>query len=666
MTFNPIRDAPKHSILPPLLCVCAPAIINPPIKESFLLLFSILHFLFNRSGRNASSLQLPNIISSSSNNDSTGAAEEVELSLANLQISDDEKKTLKTLAPPSDKTIELKASNEITAETIAETIEETIEESTKETAEKTAEETTEDTAEKTADTPNDEEVAEITAEDTVTDEDLLFSLDLLKPFDIDDALILPIDREVALSLAYLQISDNEKTSKALAPPSDKTLELKASSSKENETTAETAEETAEETADTPRDEEATEGTAEDTITDEDLLLSLDLLKPFDIDDALILPIDREVALSLAYLQISDNEKTSKALAPPSDKTLELKASSSKENETTAETAEETAEETADTPRDEEATEGTAEDTITDEDLLLSLDLLKPFDIDDALILPIDQHDEDFLEVLRNSLEEDEYGHPGDVDYSDADFFLSGDLEDIEIEEIEQGHFDELDYDTIFEAGLSDSDLLASLEQDLANLTLEQMSDLPPDIDGSEEEALPWYMYCQPCILEQEVHLPGQQQLNDASFQSGLHAIKENEPLKDGELPLPEPRDPELDDLPFSLQSIDQLPDAPSTLDQSFQSYVVSRRPDAVKAALSYTQSFGTGIYQPLVEGECPNEMQCLGHKETIYGLQFSPCGNYMATASQDATIRVWDSAKHRLLQTLTGHSTESECLRVAW
>ena len=490
------------------------------------------------------------------------------MSLANLQISDDEKKTLKTLAPPSDKTIELKASNEITAETIAETIEETIEESTKETAEKTAEETTEDTAEKTADTPNDEEVAEITAEDTVTDEDLLFSLDLLKPFDIDDALILPIDREVALSLAYLQISDNEKTSKALAPPSDKTLELKASSSKENETTAETAEETAEETADTPRDEEATEGTAEDTITDEDLLLSLDLLKPFDIDD--------------------------------------------------------------------------------------------------ALILPIDQHDEDFLEVLRNSLEEDEYGHPGDVDYSDADFFLSGDLEDIEIEEIEQGHFDELDYDTIFEAGLSDSDLLASLEQDLANLTLEQMSDLPPDIDGSEEEALPWYMYCQPCILEQEVHLPGQQQLNDASFQSGLHAIKENEPLKDGELPLPEPRDPELDDLPFSLQSIDQLPDAPSTLDQSFQSYVVSRRPDAVKAALSYTQSFGTGIYQPLVEGECPNEMQCLGHKETIYGLQFSPCGNYMATASQDATIRVWDSAKHRLLQTLTGHSTESECLRVAW
>jgi hypothetical protein len=92
------------------------------------------------------------------------------------------------------------------------------------------------------------------------------------------------------------------------------------------------------------------------------------------------------------------------------------------------------------------------------------------------------------------------------------------------------------------------------------------------------------MYCQPCRLEDEVHRPGfPYNLNDGSFnasQQGLHAIEEDQPLQDGELP-GSPIQPPIQvgpPYPFSFHNIHQLPDASSTLDQSFQSYVVSRRP----------------------------------------------------------------------------------------
>jgi WD40 repeat protein len=63
-----------------------------------------------------------------------------------------------------------------------------------------------------------------------------------------------------------------------------------------------------------------------------------------------------------------------------------------------------------------------------------------------------------------------------------------------------------------------------------------------------------------------------------------------------------------------------------------------------------------------------NERICMGgHKEVIFGLSFSTDGNYMATASQDSTIRIWDVASHRLKATLSeGYNKKFECLRVAW
>jgi hypothetical protein len=326
-----------------------------------------------------------------------------------------------------------------------------------------------------------------------------------------------------------------------------------------------------------------------------------------------------------------------------------------------------------------ADNGTDTSTAGDDSLLLSPDELTPINID-AFCLPIDdQQAEDnffsahaFHDSFADQVQVEEFYHPNDVSQSDIDFLLSGTLEDIKVDEIEDGSLDDLDYDNIFGDSESDSDLLASLEHDLVKLTLGQMPDSPPIhvVKNDETDELPWYMYCQLCQLENEVHRPEFPGIpTDDLFLAlqGLHSIDEDEPLQDGELPFRPPRHPSgFDEIPFTLQDIDQLPDSPSTLDRSFQAYVVSRRPEAVKAALSFSQSFGTGIYQPPIEGERPNEALCLGHKETIYGLQFSPCGNYMATASQDATIRVWDVASHRLLQTLSGHSKEAECLRVGW
>ncbi len=66
------------------------------------------------------------------------------------------------------------------------------------------------------------------------------------------------------------------------------------------------------------------------------------------------------------------------------------------------------------------------------------------------------------------------------------------------------------------------------------------------------------------------------------------------------------------------------------------------------------------------QNEKKTQRSFLGHKETIFSVKFSSCQRFVASASQEATIKLWDVKSNRCVATLTGHHREYECLRVAW
>lgn len=86
---------------------------------------------------------------------------------------------------------------------------------------------------------------------------------------------------------------------------------------------------------------------------------------------------------------------------------------------------------------------------------------------------------------------------------------------------------------------------------------------------------------------------------------------------------------------------------------------------ALRCASSLRSSFYGTASSANTADKPVNERIAIGHRETVFGLALSPCGTYLASASQDSTVRIWEVSSHRLLQTLRG-DVEYECLRVAW
>ena len=87
------------------------------------------------------------------------------------------------------------------------------------------------------------------------------------------------------------------------------------------------------------------------------------------------------------------------------------------------------------------------------------------------------------------------------------------------------------------------------------------------------------------------------------------------------------------------------------------------RPKALQAAQPLLNAF-----QPQANDTISCEQVCLGgHKERILGLAFDDTGRFLATASQDSNVCIWDGKdiKYTMVGKLV-HNAEFECLRVAW
>lgn len=85
-------------------------------------------------------------------------------------------------------------------------------------------------------------------------------------------------------------------------------------------------------------------------------------------------------------------------------------------------------------------------------------------------------------------------------------------------------------------------------------------------------------------------------------------------------------------------------------------------PTTTDESTTTSETAAAGIPRP------QNERMCMGgHRDPIFGTAFSPDGKYLATASEDSTIRIWHVQSHKLVATLSeGMDTNYECLRVAW
>ena len=53
----------------------------------------------------------------------------------------------------------------------------------------------------------------------------------------------------------------------------------------------------------------------------------------------------------------------------------------------------------------------------------------------------------------------------------------------------------------------------------------------------------------------------------------------------------------------------------------------------------------------------------VGHADHVLGLDFSPDGRYLATASADKTVRIWDVATGQTVRTLIGHTGTVNAVR---
>lgn len=237
-----------------------------------------------------------------------------------------------------------------------------------------------------------------------------------------------------------------------------------------------------------------------------------------------------------------------------------------------------------------------------------------------------------------------------------------------------------------------SNAIELLEQ-LESLTLDYHQDTEreenfEEIDNNEislEQELPPWLFCQPCNSNSS-DLEALEPLLTASTENYVERNRYDEQALDSlldlrgltledysEYCLPQGDLEQLDTEEPTRKMLPSLSDNATSVTTG-----VDIRPDVQRLAQPILQTFDaiyesepskaetTGTVAKQSTAKPPrSERLCLGHKERILGLDLSPCGQYLATASQDSTVRVWSTDTNQLLATVP-HNSAYECLRVVW
>lgn len=261
----------------------------------------------------------------------------------------------------------------------------------------------------------------------------------------------------------------------------------------------------------------------------------------------------------------------------------------------------------------------------------------------------------------------------ELDFGDDNFLIEPDqLEDIFADDQEQDWEDD-DYlggpihlvDDLNTQAVIDQDT-EDLYKDLANLSLQvgggdTDKTMAENDDGND--GLSPYLFCQPCTPNSEALDP---------LSSVLASISEEEPLADLDgnrqsylVAAAQEMQAVLEQDPGAIDLL-QLDDNDEVLQETKE--YTTLRPEVQEASIPFIDAFG------LVDQSEQNsdleakskERACYTHRETIYGVTFSPCGKFCASASQDSTICIWNVKTNALLTQFKDHSKAYECLRVAW
>ena len=118
--------------------------------------------------------------------------------------------------------------------------------------------------------------------------------------------------------------------------------------------------------------------------------------------------------------------------------------------------------------------------------------------------------------------------------------------------------------------------------------------------------------------------------------------------------------PSVSRLPVPSETIVASPISPSTSSSPYQAHTNPRLPSRSVPAKKVPRS----TQHPAVYPQANTLYICLGHASRVTAVAWSPNGNYLASASFDKTVHIWNGANGQIVLTYAGHNARVNAL--AW